>query len=452
MKKNFLVILICFAVFSAFTGFGFAKLSYPKNHLIKLTRDGFDPSNIEITKGDSITWVNTDTRLHWPASNPHPTHTEYESEDSGCIGSALDACHGLKKDESYTFKFENIGVWGMHDHLFPGDSMSVVVLKRSLHFASWFNKHTSKEMPGNNMPPSKEEFRKLDYGKKRNLMIGLAKKDPDAAWKYLKSVAIGNGGVEIPVHDFAHSIGHELYDRYGFKGISICSKEFAYGCYHGVTEQALLTTGKNSIPDIERDCLKTYPPVAGKHPTDPGCIHGMGHGLLTWNNLDMNGSLKDCGAISKNYQSFCWDGVFMEYSMSDIRTFDNQQPWRFCTVLSNKYQEKCASYLVNIYSKSSSAETKKLSDMCIQAPESKLGTLCNNRIGSNIAQQKNGKLKSISTECQLIGNEVARADCLIGAAREVYFQNYPDRDTVAQEICNMVPEDHKAACNHYVDM
>lgn len=453
MKKNFLAILICLAALSILIGFASAKLLPSKNHTLKLTKDGFDPSNIVISKGDRVTWLNTDTRLHWPASNPHPVHTEYISKERGCISSALDACHGLKKGESFSFTFEKIGIWGMHDHLFPGDSMSIVVSKKTSFLTDWVSKFISKPAT-DSIPPTKEEFRKLDYGKRRNVMIDLAKKDPNAAWKYLKAVAIGNGGVEIPVHEFAHSVGRELYKKYAFKGISMCTKEFAYGCYHGVTEQALLTKGKDSIPEIEKDCLKLYPAVEGegKHPRDPGCIHGMGHGLLTWNNLDMRGSLSDCGAIAKAYQSFCWDGVFMEYSMSDTRTFDTQHPWKFCTVLPQIYREKCASYIVNLYLKSNSADTKKLADMCIQAPDSKLRSLCSNRIGENIAQQKNGKLEYILTACKTIENQPARTDCFIGAAREVYFQNYPSRDAVAQEICDMVSEDQKARCNSYVDL
>ena len=80
----------------------------------------YRPKSLTIRKGETVTWTNKGTRANWPASDNHPTHGVYPSATKGCIGSAFDACMGLKTGESFTFQFDRTGVWEYHDHLAPG--------------------------------------------------------------------------------------------------------------------------------------------------------------------------------------------------------------------------------------------------------------------------------------------------------------------------------------------
>ncbi len=48
----------------------------------------------------------------------HPTHTKYP-ETGGCIGSKFDACKGYAPGTNWEFTFNEVGVWGFHDHLYP---------------------------------------------------------------------------------------------------------------------------------------------------------------------------------------------------------------------------------------------------------------------------------------------------------------------------------------------
>jgi plastocyanin len=448
MKTKFVYVIICIAVCSVLAGYIAGKLFMAQNHIITLTRDGFYPDNILIAKGDTVTWVNADTRNHWPSSNSHPTHDEYKTQVKGCIGSALDACRGLKKGETYSFKFEQEGVVGMHDHLLPGDTMSVTVVGKITYLLN-LNKEKAIVVADSHTPFQPQEFRTLNYTEKRLLIRNKAKKDPKTAWEFLIKAAIVKGEVVDNVHEFAHTIGREAYRQNGFEGIKICSKDFAYGCYHGVTEQALLTRGKNAIPEIEGKCLKLYPPLSEKQINDPGCIHGMGHGLLTWNNLDINKSLEDCDEISKDYRQFCWDGVFMEHSMSDVISFDENDPWKFCRELSLKYQQKCASYSIVSYSRLKEFNAKLFADFCSKAPDKEMEYVCNHRIGFRIGQYSKGDLSKILSECRNINKNEVEIVCLIGAAREVAFQKYANWKTTAQLICREVPQEYAIECNKF---
>ena len=85
---------------------------------VKITASGFYPSTVTIKKGDYVQFVNTDTAAHWPASDPHPTHTDYPG---------FDALKGLANGETYRFQFNKAGAWGYHDHLHPSIHGTVIV-------------------------------------------------------------------------------------------------------------------------------------------------------------------------------------------------------------------------------------------------------------------------------------------------------------------------------------
>lgn len=98
--------------------------SEPKT--VEITSTGFSPSSLTIKAGDTVTFANKDSSLHWPASAVHPTHSVY-SESGGCIGSKFDACKGLAQGESWSFAFNQKGTWGYHDHLNPGLTGTIIV-------------------------------------------------------------------------------------------------------------------------------------------------------------------------------------------------------------------------------------------------------------------------------------------------------------------------------------
>jgi plastocyanin len=86
---------------------------------VSMTDSGFTPSNITIKKGTKVIFVNNGTKPIWPASNPHPTHTDYPG---------FDPLEGIAVGQSWSFTFDKVGVWGFHDHLlaFRGGKITVV--------------------------------------------------------------------------------------------------------------------------------------------------------------------------------------------------------------------------------------------------------------------------------------------------------------------------------------
>ena len=91
-----------------------------------MTSEGFSPSTLTITQGTTVTFTNTDTSSHRPASNPHPTHTGYPEEGT-CSGSSFDSCDPIATGESWSFTFNEEGTWNYHDHMSPGLTGTIIV-------------------------------------------------------------------------------------------------------------------------------------------------------------------------------------------------------------------------------------------------------------------------------------------------------------------------------------
>lgn len=81
-----------------------------ETHTVSMTGDAFGPTPLEIKKGDVVVFKNDGTTLVWPASAPHPQHTNYPE---------FDAEPGVEPGTSWSFQFDKVGTWNYHDHLKP---------------------------------------------------------------------------------------------------------------------------------------------------------------------------------------------------------------------------------------------------------------------------------------------------------------------------------------------
>jgi len=85
----------------------------PSGATITITAAGVSPSQVSVTVGQSVTFVNNDSRPHEMASDPHPTHGTCPSIEIG-IGTLAAGQSKL------TQGFANAGTCGYHDHLNSG--------------------------------------------------------------------------------------------------------------------------------------------------------------------------------------------------------------------------------------------------------------------------------------------------------------------------------------------
>lgn len=90
----------------------------PATKTITYTDSGFSPATLTIKAGDTVLFKNSGSRDFWPASAPHPTHTNYPE---------FDAKRGIAPGATYSFTFTRVGSWKYHNHLNPTTNGTITV-------------------------------------------------------------------------------------------------------------------------------------------------------------------------------------------------------------------------------------------------------------------------------------------------------------------------------------
>lgn len=76
--------------------------------VIRRLEDSYEPKDVIIREGETVSFVNDSTEFHWPASDVHPTHSIY---------SEFDPREPIGPGETWSFTFDQSGTWEFHDHL-----------------------------------------------------------------------------------------------------------------------------------------------------------------------------------------------------------------------------------------------------------------------------------------------------------------------------------------------
>lgn len=90
-------------------------------NIIIYTNLGYTPNTMTIKKGETITWKNESDLPMWTASAMHPGHKGYPGSgieicDMDTSVANFDACKGYGLGDSWSFRFDNVGTWGYHNH------------------------------------------------------------------------------------------------------------------------------------------------------------------------------------------------------------------------------------------------------------------------------------------------------------------------------------------------
>lgn len=80
--------------------------------VVQVDFDGtaFSPKTVAIKVGDIVIFKNNASGQMWPASAPHPSHTDYPE---------FDPKQAIAVGGKWQFKFSKKGAWRFHDHLNP---------------------------------------------------------------------------------------------------------------------------------------------------------------------------------------------------------------------------------------------------------------------------------------------------------------------------------------------
>lgn len=118
MRIPALLLLLAVLVLTGCGGNGDENGGGGGGNVVEITDDGFEPSSLTVSSGDTVTFENKSSDDAWPASDVHPTHQLYPG---------FDAKKPLLSGESYSFTFAKAGTWGYHNHLEPDERGTIVV-------------------------------------------------------------------------------------------------------------------------------------------------------------------------------------------------------------------------------------------------------------------------------------------------------------------------------------
>ena len=118
--KIFIPISILLIVISGIFVFHKSYLQSGIEHTVQLQKDGYSPKDLTIQKGDTVKFTTTSDKHFWPASNLHPSHRIYPD---------FDPKESIAAEESWSFRFNQVGSWRYHDHISPYFTGEIEVLE-----------------------------------------------------------------------------------------------------------------------------------------------------------------------------------------------------------------------------------------------------------------------------------------------------------------------------------
>ena len=228
-------------------------------------------------------------------------------------------------------------------------------------------------------------------------------------------------------HTLAHIVGAILYDREGIAGLSNCTDDFAFGCYHGFAGGVIEKRGITGVGEFTEACKRQ------EDVTD--CEHGIGHGLLAYLGSDgLTDALLLCPQAPSGTVAGCYNGVFMEYFLSTlqrdegvpIRALDSRAPEEPCASgVPEKFQPACyyelpAWWRARVAAEGASYEEqfRVTGQRCASVADSNLQAVCFKGAGAQIGVFSTYDMKHIRAWCSLMP-ESGRALCLSEALNSI---------------------------------
>ncbi len=463
-KKTIFLFLTAGLLFALFV---FGSDSSNGEVVVEMTQSGFATSTVHIRQGDAVVFHNSGDVLRWPATNEHPTHTEYPNSDARKCGTIsesliLDSCAPLSKGENYPFRFDEAGVWHVHDHLSPDAGLSVTVEAREgyrkpmshlvisaladsirsieeffdaglnfflVEYARSTNAVPQKPLHG---PYSGEDL--VTYRDYATADIRSVVKSDLEVMRMINDLGLpktiervsGEPAYEYDsasCHTAMHVVGRMAFDLSGFQALSECSTACFSGCYHGALER--IATSEN--PPALFGEAREYCAAQGTIFQRDQCFHGIGHAFMIFSKYRLEDALNQCRTYgSTSEKSSCYSGVIMENYVGDPGIIGVTNPTapsadtglHFpCTLFAGDplVQEWCYKAQPNHFLEVFEGDFARAGEECMNAPESMRGA-CFMRLGQLSAADIPNPARSADDYCATVP-EAYFDECIIGGLR-----------------------------------
>lgn len=413
--------------------------------IVRITPAGFVPRELTVDQGKIVIFQNESDTPSWPASNIHPTHRLYPHFDSK---------KGIGKDQTWSFRFDKAGQWGFHDHLKPSFFGKVIVKgdqakgesKQNMLFWEKLSLFLAKIkyllLPQKLAADLKTvDFQKVALDAQRSA-FWLSVLGMDRSLDEL--IVDSGGGTIVDCHQEAHLLGRTAYEFYQSAVFQKSRPECHSGFIHGAMEAFLVEKGMADLPaNIDRLC--SHLPTSFSRFE---CFHGVGHGVLAFQNYDLPQALKICQSLRDDFQkSSCYGGIFMENIVvaegngarpAHETKWVSSDPHFPCNAIDVDFEIRSQCYymqtsrMLNLFGH----DYPQIVSECLNAPQDMVG-VCFQSLGRDVAGQSLRAAEKISEVCQLVPRDYFDR-CLTGGLN-VIIDFWGERLTdQAAKLCQLV--------------
>ncbi|CAN5178578.1 hypothetical protein BH09PAT1_BH09PAT1_5160 [soil metagenome] len=270
----------------------------------------------------------------------------------------------------------------------------------------------------------------------------------EATWRSVLDNYGKEPTLQESAHDYAHYVGLLIYEKKGLPGMSICTTDFAFGCYHGLLDQAF-RNDLSRLSQAEQACKQVGVINSGPYNS---CIHGIGHGIASYfKDKDLTGALKTCDKLPESSPQYCYDGVFMEFSRDALDSFYRPtDPLYPCDSLEGKYVFSCGRNQPSVMTSRLHLSYDDIYNACHKAANVDLRTSCYVALGFQAVYASNEDPQKIIAMCDNYKDREFEYQCKSAAAGELVFQNFTNWQTNAPMVCNTISgKDQQKRCNEH---
>ena len=312
---------------------------WPASNEIVLKDDGFFPKNLVIHEGETVLFTTTRNEAFWPASNVHPTHTNYPD---------FDPKKPIAAGDTWSYTFTKAGTYGFHDHIASNFEGEITVLKSD----------GTRVVFDCAVVKTESCWEKL-------ILETLKTEGVKASFDKIVELSETEASFADDCHGLSHLIGEKAYAQYvaqeNFE-LTEATALCGYGFYHGFMETMFLATG--DITEARAFCELVDKKLRGQaSQAATACYHGTGHGAIdgsdptTWGDSEamMEPGFTLCTQLAQNdlEQYLCDTGVFNaieilsadpKYGLHELR----EDPFAMCNRQTVSRREGCYANMMPI--------------------------------------------------------------------------------------------------------
>ncbi len=256
-------------------------------------------------------------------------------------------------------------------------------------------------------------------------------------------------------HELLHEIGERAFMETGDLSLaySLGDPFCRAGFYHGVLEGAFGVDGASLMSHLDELCAR----VPGKERYSYqyfSCVHGIGHGLMAYENHDLFVSLDGCAKLAGAWeQTSCAGGVFMENVMAHTdetpsRYFRDDDLLYPCTVVPGTFKEQCYLMQTSHMLRELDGDFAATFALCRDAAAPFRPT-CFESLGRDASGYSGGDISLAHGFCLYGTGTYEQEHCVIGAAIDVIQtsgapQAYALCEKAASEMCRRRVAEHVA--------